>query len=100
MHAQLQIVFNNIYIYPHTEWFKTTNQRDRKKVVTRTDERCHGTLHTSSKSHNCSKDVWDTTLYTKRSSTGEGHPTVLTAAEEAKTEETCLLFAEWGFGIG
>ena len=29
-----------------------------------------------------------------------GHPTVLTAAEEAEVVETCMLFAEWGFGLG
>ena len=29
-----------------------------------------------------------------------GHQIVLIAAEEANTEETCRLFAEWGFGIG
>ena len=29
-----------------------------------------------------------------------GHPTVLTAAEEAEVLETCMLFAELGFGLG
>ena len=29
-----------------------------------------------------------------------GHPTALTAAEEAEIAETCILFAEWGFGLG
>ena len=29
-----------------------------------------------------------------------GHPTALSAKEEAEIEETCVIFAEWGFGLG
>ena len=29
-----------------------------------------------------------------------GHPTFLAASEKANIEDTCHLFAEWGFGIG
>lgn len=29
-----------------------------------------------------------------------GHPTALTIEEEAEIAETCIIFAEWGFGLG
>ena len=31
---------------------------------------------------------------------GRGHPTVLTADEEREIVEACVIFAEWGFGLG
>ena len=46
-----------------------------------------------------------TTLYDRLSFrisvvTKVGHPTALTLKEEAEIAETCIVFAEWGFGIG
>ncbi len=29
-----------------------------------------------------------------------GHPTALSAAQEKEIVDTCVLFAEWGFGLG
>ena len=29
-----------------------------------------------------------------------GHPTVLTAEEETEIVDACIIFAEWGFGLG
>ena len=33
-------------------------------------------------------------------STKPGHPTVLTSEQEQEIVDTCLLFAQWGFGLG
>ena len=75
------------------------SEEDMKEAIMHVQQ--HHNISAAARLHGVPK----TTLHDRlsgRSSSGAkvGHPTTLTQEEEDEIAETCIVFAEWGFGLG